>query len=246
MDYTSRHEPLPRIRYPTRKCIVRKMSAKRIRNLVDARAIPYLVHFTRMENVNSIACHGLLSRTELKERRLRFSPTDDYPLDWIRDHISASVSFPNYQMFYKKRKLLSGEWAVILIKKEVLWELDCRFFHTNAASGSIEDPGHEKWSTSQAFGKMFQLEVRGKSRSAIIPEYYTTDPQAEVIIKDKIQKKYIKEIVVEQRLAETDRRGRGGYANIPIKVRRELFWSRCDYKDWQSETPPVDCTGEEF
>ena len=109
---------------PANHCIpeedLRGDQKEAIRARVEARKICHLVHFTPVENVESIRDKGLLSRSVLDINDLEYIYTDEQRLDGGLNWISLSVSFPNYKMFYAKRELLKrkvGGWAVMLIKK---------------------------------------------------------------------------------------------------------------------------------
>ena len=198
---------------------------KRIRNRVRAKRISYLTHFTRMDNAASIARNGLLSRDRLKGSGFSYVHTDEKRLDGMPDHISTSVSFPNYRMFYKYRQAFpSDNWVVILIRKEALWELDCKFFFNNAAGSKIQSPSHKRWSKVKAFNRMFEEEENRVN----IPPRYPTNPQAEVMIKDEIPKEYIEKVAVETSYASS-------LINIPypVEVIVKLFKWRRDYAQWK-------------
>lgn len=185
-----------------------------IRARVEARKICHLVHFTPVENVESILGKGLLSRSALDLNDLQYTYTDEQRLDRGLDWISLSVSFPNYKMFYAKRESLKKKvsgWAVLLIKKEALWKLDCRFFPTNAACFGVQKFQDNKYSSVEAFERMFIDFKRNKG----IPDYYTTDPQAEVMIRNKVSFEYIDGIEFEN---------------------SKLFGCRSDYDDWSLQS----------
>mgnify|MGYP003591485674 CR=1 FL=1 len=203
---------------PANHCIpeedLRGDQKEAIRARVEARKICHLVHFTPVENVESIRDKGLLSRSVLDINDLEYIYTDEQRLDGGLNWISLSVSFPNYKMFYAKRELLKrkvGGWAVMLIKKEALWELDCRFIPTNAASFGVRKFQDNKYSSVEAFERMFTDIKRNKG----IPDYYTTDPQAEVMIQSKVPFEYIEGIEFEN---------------------SELFGCRSDYDDWSFQS----------
>lgn len=101
------------------------------------RGVPYLVHFTPVANLESILDVGILSRQSLKERSFVF--TDDHRFDGLMGWVSLSVGFPNYKMFYAKRNDLStlDRWVVLILNKACLWDLDCKFIYTNAASFGV-------------------------------------------------------------------------------------------------------------
>ncbi len=204
------------------------LEAKRleeIRARVHARQIPYLVHFTPLSNLASILKNGLQSRNALAGYNFIF--TDERRSDGWLDWISISVKFPNYKMFYTKRNTLKDVdgWVVLLIRIEALWELECKFILTNAASFGIRMFGDERWSSVKAFEDMFgHVEHR-----VDIPEYYTTDPQAEVMVRNEIPSCYISMIAVQN---TCDISRLNNLSDIQIEVRPELFRWRSDYEHW--------------
>src|SRR4051794_32446390 len=96
--------------------------------------ITSLYHFTPAQNLSSICKRGLLSRLGLSEKAVSVTICDTLRLDGHRDAISLSVSLPNYKMFYRLRCDSDCDWAVVELRPDLLWELDCAFFGTNAAS----------------------------------------------------------------------------------------------------------------
>jgi len=205
---------------------IRKNRIEKISASAQEKNISFLVHFTPISNLPSIVENGLLSRNDLPDRS--FIHTDEYRTDGWLDWISASISFPNYKMFYSKQNSLKDVdgWAVLLIQREVLWELDCKYIMTNAASSGIRMFNDSRWSSIAAFEDMFgNAEHRNN-----IPEYYTTDPQAEVMIRKEIPCRYIKVIAVRNELE----RGRLNHLNgIPVKVYPQLFSYRNDFEHWR-------------
>jgi hypothetical protein len=121
-------------------------------------------------------------------------------------------------MFYLKRNALKdvGGWVVVLIRPEVLWELDCKFILTNAASFGIRMFGDERWSSVNAFEDMF-----GHPDHRIeIPACYTTDPQAEVMVRNEIPSRYIGMIAVQN---PCDMNRLNNLSDIRVEVCPELF-----------------------
>lgn len=218
-----------------------------IQEVVDQRGIRELVHFTPVANLLSILKHGLLSRQELNRRRLRYVVVDQERFDRLKDYISLSVSFPNYKMFHMKRQELQDQvdpdrgWAVLLISPRVLYELDCLFFRTNAASRCFQDKSN-LWqlATAWAFRCMFyEHECRER-----IPLWYTTDPQAEVMVRQWVPPQYFLGIAArDQRHREflATRLGR----NITIVVREELYHQREDWIYWISTSLEEALDGQE-
>ncbi len=204
----------------------RKKQKESIRARVDARKIPYLVHFTPVDNVESILRLGLRSRESLAGQKYVF--TDDYRSDGQPDWISLSVSFPNYRMFYYKRNSLNyiDGWAILIIKRDALWELDCKFIPKNAACSAILKLPDNKLSSVEAFEDMFNCDEDRIS----IPDYYTTDPQAEVMIRNEVPRDFIEKIAVERK---DDIIRLGGLEDIRVEIIPELFEGRRDFEHWR-------------
>lgn len=204
----------------------RKKRVEGISARADARKIPYLLHFTPIANVESILEHGLKSRNALANRKYIF--TDGYRSDGWLDWISLSVSFPNYKMFYAKKNSLNDVdgWAILIIKRDALWELDCKFILTNAASFEIRMFRDDKWSSVEAFEDMFNY---AEHRNGI-PDYFTTDPQAEVMIRNEVPKNYIGMIAVER---QADLKRLGSLEGVRVETIPELFKWRSDFEHWR-------------
>ncbi|WP_448374820.1 DarT ssDNA thymidine ADP-ribosyltransferase family protein [Fervidobacterium sp.] len=164
---------------------------------IRKRGISHLVHFTPLNNLNSILRHGLLPITELKKRNIPYISTDPQRIDGYSNAVCLSISFPNYLMFYSVRqKYREREWAILLLKPDILWEKDCAFNWKNASCKEISRIPIEQMKTLNAFFQMFDNE-HGIRDLLGLPDRYTTDPQAEVFVFDRIEQKYIEFIVFE-------------------------------------------------
>ena len=114
-----------------------------IRQICTERSITTLFHFTRIENLRSILQEGLLSHSNLETREPRPLFNDNDRADWCPEANCLSISFPNYKMFYsirgkkKAEGVKDSQWVILLLNADILWELDCAFCQTNAASSSL-------------------------------------------------------------------------------------------------------------
>jgi len=162
-----------------------------------SRGIRYLVHFTPEENLQSILKYGLLSVRKLRNLGIRYEFNDPRRMDGVDDAICLSVSFPNYKLFWKFRKNNPNRtYVVLLIDAKVLWEKSCIFTWTNAANRQVSCLKRDEKMTPEAFKRMFgNLEKR--RQMGLSPEY-PTDYQAEVMVIEDIEPKYIKYVVVEK------------------------------------------------
>lgn len=176
--------------YPNRR-------SREIQLICQEYNIDTLVHFTRSSNLSSILQRGLLSRDRLeKERRLQpYEYNDELRLDGYQQAISLSISFPNYKMFYRYRQQSSDDkWIVLVIKPEVLWKLDCAFFRENAASSNMKRLNLNELKSPNALEQLFSDYNNMKREDLEIPICYPTHPQAEVLVFERINPQYIREI----------------------------------------------------
>ncbi|MBK8972703.1 MAG: DUF4433 domain-containing protein [Hahellaceae bacterium] len=202
-----------------------------IQNIVDDRKIPYLVHFTPVVNLASILRLGILSRSGLQGISYCQPDQSFHPGSWER-WISCSVSYPNYKMLYSKLMTMpasqtGGGWVILLLSPDLLWEQHCVFTATNSTVEGRElfsDPA--RYGTAQAFERLFA----GEGWRIGIPESYTTDPQAEVLIHEEISTRYISGIVPG---AGVDLAYLKRLTNMPIRSDLDLFNGRCDSTIWR-------------
>lgn len=160
-----------------------------IKKLVEERKIEHIFHFTSMENIKNILNNGLICRKRLDIQNMYYVSSDENRLDNKYNYISTSISFPNYKMFYKKR--IENEkniYVLLSLKPNILWEKDCLFMPTNAASYKEID---ESFSSITSLIGMFDLD-NNKYLS------YPKDVQAEVLVKDEIDTDYIQTIYLEK------------------------------------------------
>ncbi|MGF1905119.1 DarT ssDNA thymidine ADP-ribosyltransferase family protein [Aliivibrio salmonicida] len=173
-----------------------KVDKEAIRSFCRERKITNLIHFTKVQNVRSILDIGLNSKDYNSEISKRHVINDMGRFDYRTHMISLSVSYPNDKMFYKYRQVnTEQEWAVICLSPSILWELECLFCPTNAASSSISSVNNEILSGSQALERLFSKQA-DNSRLC-----YPCDSQAEVLVSSHIPSRYIQSIYVEN---ETD------------------------------------------
>lgn len=162
-----------------------------IQNIVADRAIPYLVHFTRLENLYSILNNGLIPR-KLIDDSAKGNPlqmahvNDEIRVDYKTTYNCTSIGFPNCRMFYKYRQLKGVGWVILLINPKILWEKSCLFYPTNAASSTVSYLPLAQFSTAQALENMF-----AEQRDPWLQPHDPTDVQAEVMIEGIIEPNYI-------------------------------------------------------
>ena len=173
-----------------------------IQAIVQRRKIDFLVHFTPVQNLPSILQHGILPRSELEDQGISAIYPDTLRLDQFLGRISASISFPNYQMLYQKTAAFTGcEFCICVVAPRVLWERHCLFTIRNAAASGQRDAAVRADWSSQALEAMFFEPISNPAGQAIrtarrLPDHFTTNPQAEVLIEGHIPSDWIQQIMV--------------------------------------------------
>ena len=209
--------------------------ANDIQSFCNNHSISTLMHFTRIENLDTILEHGLLTRERLEEPDQKITPTfnDSLRLDNVKASVSLSISFPNYKMLYKYRCSARGDWAVLLLHANLLWELDCLFCHSNAASNQIRDVPFDERRKIGALIFLFQDYHPNQRKSLDIPDSYPTDPQAEVLVLDAVPPTYISELHFFSSLSWQNWKTMSRINhNLPINCQSPYFSPRCDWLYW--------------
>lgn len=219
--------------------------ANSIRDFIATRNIPYLVHFTRIENIRSILKNGIAPRASLVSG---FHFNDEMRLDGFPESTSLSISFPNWQMFYRCRcaeRNRGANWVVLSLSTETLITHPCLFFPSNAANRRFQDDGHEEFSIRMGLtglNSMFPDDPPGVREARGLPDKTTTDPQAEILVFDRVPPEQIGAISLMHSDANTEALIRRQMPTVRLNVGGKLFVPRADYKFWQAnaKVPSLD------
>lgn len=165
-----------------------------------ARSIPYLLHFTRVENLPTILEHGLYPVGRTHEIGLAPQINDHLRLDGHRNSSSVSIGFPNSQMLYKYRMAdEAADWVILVIRSSILWTQNCAFCKHNAADGRISSRPLQELMAPDALLGMFE-EIEG-----FLPRIEQklkisdpTDVQAEVLVFGVIEPQHIVGVIYEK------------------------------------------------
>lgn len=104
------------------------MSRERVQAIALGKKVPFLIHFTRAENIASIMAYGLLPVSVAREQGIRPTINDPHRLDGRLNGTSLSVSFPNGAMFYKLRnENPDSDWVVLALSPSILWSKNVLF-----------------------------------------------------------------------------------------------------------------------
>jgi len=207
--------------------------AQAVAELIDERRIPFLAHFTCVENLAGIAERGIVPRNLLPPG---FLHNDAMRLDGFPEASSLSVGFPNYLMFYRYRCLNpEANWAVALVSTGILAELPCLFFPTNAANGRFRDADDESLERRmglEGLSSMFFDEPPGLREERGLPARATTDPQAEVLVFAAVSPARIGAVCLLRPDPDAAAMLKSGLPHARVSVSGKLFEPRADFRFW--------------
>lgn len=178
--------------------------------IIQQRNINYLVHFTKSSNLPFIlgdeslqsTPNGIVSDDLLPQEMER---NDKKRNDQHTDYVCCTVEFPNLRFQYRQKMQqvneLFDEWAFIYIDPSIINDTTL-FSPINAATGNginLEcgpDAFENIFGESIDYYRKYANEMKGRQlvRPEGLPSNYASSIQAEVMIKDKISKEYIREI----------------------------------------------------
>jgi hypothetical protein len=122
----------------------------------------------------------------------------------------------------------ADDWAVIRLKPNILWEFDCLFTETNAATKYIKDTPDNVLRGGAAMEKLFADE--GIRQQQQLKSYDTTDVQAEVMVSGTIPPNYIIDLNFNHQYKLKDLVGLQALAKIfpqyQWKIRPQFFYQR--------------------
>lgn len=205
-----------------------------IKNIIQVRGIEYVLHFTRIENLEFILKNGIKTRQELENNNEEAVFNDTLRLDGHKDATCCSISHPNYKMFYSYRQAeLEQEWVVIGIKKDIIWKKDCAFCVENAASNNVRVIPISQKKDINAFTKLFE-EINGKPlrQDLGIPNYCTTNPQAEILVFDTILPEDIIGVGFQSKARANEYKALYGN-KFQFIYHKAFFMPRRDWSHWQ-------------
>lgn len=225
-----------------------KSSKKRtdeIKSIVSNRKIEFLLHFTPITNIPEILRYGLLGRVAIQEKKVSSTWNDDHRFDHLPNALCLSISFPNYQLFYRFRMQKPAlNWAVLKLSPAILWELDCAFCSSNAANSMSSSVSLNERRKPQALAAMFEDYPEPCCRSNLrLPESFPTCPQAEVLVMESVSTKFIEAIYVNEEKT-LDSLSRQLDTMEDIFPRKNIYFNDCffrpreDYSFWKRAQPP--------
>lgn len=236
------HSPVVCGRADENRCGLQEESTK-IRDFLMERGVSSVVHFTRLENLEGIMSNGLIGRSALDARGVNYRYNDSLRLDGVVNSISASISFPNYKMFWSLRvQNPEADWVVLRLCPSILWRMKCAFCHTNAANKGVSTIALDDRMGVEALRLMFGDDKMPTLRRVLnIDDSYPTDPQAEVLLLQNVEVKYIKEICFPSMRAVKNidlarRMMRVLDGNFKYSIDDAMFLPRSDHQYWKKSS----------
>jgi hypothetical protein len=204
-----------------------------LKKIVEDRGIEFVIHFTRIENLKSILDNGIKSRKKLEKYKMNSIFNDEYRIDGFENATCCSICHPNYKMFYSLRQSNpKQEWAVIGIKKDIIWKKDCAFCIENAASSNVTSIPIEQRKGKKAFKKLFDELTTSPTRKELkIPDSCPTNPQAEILVFEDIKPEDIVGVAFNN--STTAEEYKKLYKDFQFIYHRAFFGPRLDYEFWR-------------
>lgn len=203
-----------------------------MKETVKKRKIECVWHFTRLSNLDNIFEHGLVSREEIDSGNIESEINDELRIDGQEKAICCSIGHPNYKMFYKLRHDNPDvKWVILVLKRSILWKKDCAFCISNAASSEVTVIDIEERKGLAAFNMLFDdIEGVPSRKDLDLPDFYPTNPQAEILVFERIEPKYIVGAITQDKTTEIALQKK--YPTYDFSYLEEFFMPRKDYKHW--------------
>lgn len=161
------------------------------------RGVTRLCHFTTLKCLTHILCseEGILASDFIRQDTKSVNDVSRY--DGEPNHVCCSVQYPN--CWYLKRAIADNrdiifqDWVVIYISLEILKNASIKFCPCNASSA------HGRYITDN-FECLFEGRVSNGKRTMTRPSTMLkccpTDDQAEVLVKEKVPRRFVSGIAV--------------------------------------------------
>lgn len=205
--------------------------AKTIEQFVAERGIKSLLHFTRESNLSTILKYGLVTRERLT-RSGKDLCNDQHRIDGT-DAVCATISFPNYKMFWGLRQGNPGvDWILLVVDPSVLWKTQVAFCTANAASNTVTKIPLDERMGLPAFRAMFNDYDDERTRDKLkLPDAYPTNPQAEVLLLEGVPLSLIKGALVLNNVQKN--RLEAQHSGFRVVADARAYRYRSDFEHWK-------------
>lgn len=196
-----------------------------------------LFHFTDIRNLVSIFQHGLVTRNDPLFSELEVHRKDEVRSDG--NGTCLSVGFPNYKMLYTKR-LKENSFAILELDSDCLLSGNWLAYPTNSATFDLQQA--KFFVGLEALEGLFEDNLRTQNGKVVereklkISDSWATDPQAEIVVNERIFAEHIKEVHFDQaQHIEIARLLFQSPEPVPFSVTSKLFAGRPDSSFWKSD-----------
>ena len=178
---------------------------KEIKNFLEKRGIEYLVHFTKLKNLDSIRKYGIVSPSEAKRLGIKIETNNDEEKNAHRpdrfmksdshDYISLTITNMNEKVFwafYTRPENKREKWAIIYLDASLLWkeiDRDRIYCDTNATATNV--------TCGKQIKDLEHLFIRDENdfESIFTNDNQPTNIQAEILFEKSIDfEKYYKKV----------------------------------------------------
>lgn len=149
-----------------------------------------------------------------------------------QDATCLSIEWPNWSLFWRFRQNdPTRHWAILQIKHEVLWRKRVCFNTTNAADNSMSSQTFAARQGKDKFLEMFEDFELKKRIDLGIPDFYTTNHQAEVLCLDDLSPSYITHVHLLD--ADLFNKYNKSYPGGYVTYGSQYFKYRSDWSHWR-------------
>lgn len=198
------------------------------------RGVPYLLHFTRAQNLPGILANGLVPRVEIDAGNHCGSTNDDLRLDGRREFNCLSATFPNAPMFYRFKSDNPGvEWPIVAVHPGIMARFHTLFCWQNAATNEMSGASENDLASLAAFRNLFAERVGYPTReSQLLKHADPTHVQAEILVKGVIPPAAIYCVIFPSVPCQNQYAGIMGERQSIISDRRGFYGTREYYRQW--------------
>lgn len=169
---------------------------EKVSDYFKSKKIRHLIHFTNIDNVESIMQHGIIPRTTRIQKGIKFKWSDEKRSDEHPERSCFSVGWPNELMLYKKQEYEHMEFAILLIDISVIDKIDSENIYYSAINAATSGASFSKGLYGAE--SLFKEDKERRREIFHLPDDFPTNIQAEILIRDIIPPEYIREIHVNK------------------------------------------------
>lgn len=198
------------------------------------RDIPYLLHFTRAENLPSILANGLVPRSEIDCGQIEGATNDDLRLDGRRGYNCLSIAFPNALMFHRfKMDNPHADWPILVIHPQIMARRPTLFCWDNAASNEISQAPEANLASLDSFRGLFgEREGHPARQEQFLKSCDPTNVQAEVLVEGRIPPQAIYSLIFPSIPCQQLYAAHVGNRQTLTSDRRGFYGTRGYYRQW--------------